>query len=300
MNAATNNASNQDLATLIRLDAYRTSAKRPRPVVRRVRNDAELAWTPIAMEAFVVVNGQNVRAGESFAVVRPGMERWPLGMVSDHYKPVDHNATRRAILSNAGDRVQLTGAIIAGHGYHVAHSYEVRHMQAGSIDGAPVTSKLVTAHDHTGDGALRAAMVVYVDGLPMGSVVQARAMHVASQPALWSGEIEGMIEKSILAQDLLIDLFKAAKERKLDDVDREWLAKQGVVSGRGKKAATLFEVMRCWLDGNVSASKMTWGVWERRLDDKAIRVMCEMLGLAKFGTPLDDVLGGRRYGRGRR
>ena len=26
--------------------------------------------------------------------------------------------------------------------------------------------------------------------------------------------------------------------------------------------------------------------------------MCEMLGLAKFGTPIDTVLGGKRYGRG--
>lgn len=273
-------------------------AKRPRPVVRRVKSEADLAWSPEALPLYSVVGGENVRAGESFACVRPGWERWPLGIVSDHYKPIDHNATRRSILEGAGDRVALCAALQAGHGYHVAHSYDVRHMQADSIDGAPVKSRLVVAHDHTGAGALRAAMVVYVGPDPIGAVVRARAMHVASQPTIWSGEIDGMIEKAILVQDVLLDLLRAAKERKLEDADREWIAKRGIVSRKGKKAETLFEAMQCWFAGNVDAKKMTWGVWERRLDDAAIAVMCEFLGRARFGTPIDQILGGRRYGRG--
>lgn len=274
-------------------------SKRPRPIVRKVTNESQLAWTPVALETYTVVDGQNVRAGESFAVVRPEWERWPLGIVSDHYKVIDHNATRRAILEGAGDRVTLSGAIVAGHGYHVAHSFEIKHLQADTFEDAPVKSRLVVAHDHTGIGALRAAMVVYVGDEPLGALIRARAMHVARQPASWSGEIDGMIEKSIIAQDLLLDIIKAAKERKLADVDHEWLVDQGIKSKKGKKAENLLDAVKCWFEGNVTAKKMTWGVWERRLDDFALRVMIEMLGLAKFGTPLDTVLGGKRYGRGK-
>lgn len=305
MNAATISTTTNEAAPTAEAVRPLIPSKRPRPVVNRIRNERELAWTPGAHPLYSVIDGANVRAGESFAVVRPGWERWPLGIVSDHYRVVDHNVTRRQILEGAGDRVTrvtLGAAVQAGHGYHVAHAYEIRHMEAASVDGAPVKSRLIVAHDHTGAGALRAAMVVYVGPDPMGAVVRARAMHVATQPAMWAAEIDSMIEKSILVQDALLDLLRAAKARELTDTDREWIASKGIVSKKGKSAATLFDAMQSWFAGNVSASKMmTWGVWERRLDDEAIRVMCELLGLARYGTPIDDALGGgRRFGRGQR
>ena len=37
-------------------------------------------------------------------------------------------------------------------------------------------------------------------------------------------------------------------------------------------------------------------MYERRLDDDAIRAMVTILGAKQFGVPLDLALGGRRYG----
>lgn len=274
--------------------------KRPRPVVRVLKNPSELQWKPEATPLFSVLNGENIRAGESFAVVRPGIERWPLGIVSDHYKVIDHNDTRKAILEGASHLVSPWGAIQAGHGYHVAQSFIVKHFESDEFKAAKVKSRLVVHHDHTGTGALRAVMVVYVDGFPMGAVVRARGLHVGQNPTIWAGEIDGMIEKAILAQDALMSLFSAAEQRKLNDTDREWLASKEIVSKKGKKAENLLEYMKCWFEGNFAKDKMTWGTWERRLDDKAIRTMCEFLGLAKFGTPLDEILGGKAYGKGQK
>jgi hypothetical protein len=40
---------------------------------------------------------------------------------------------------------------------------------------------------------------------------------------------------------------------------------------------------------------MTWGVFERRLNDDAIRTAVKVLGVAKYGRMLDEALGGKRY-----
>jgi hypothetical protein len=42
---------------------------------------------------------------------------------------------------------------------------------------------------------------------------------------------------------------------------------------------------------------ITWGVWERRLNDDAIMAMVKVLGVKKFGVTLDMALGGNRYGK---
>ena len=273
-------------------------SKRPRPIIRGVRVGSNaLDWEPEAKPLYTIIDGQTVRAGESFAVTRPGWERWPLGIASDHYKVTSHNTTKRTILEGSSDLVTLRGALQAGHGYHVAHQYEVRHMQASSVEGVPLMCKLIVAHDHTGKGALRAAMVVYLGNEAMGAVVRARALHVAFQPSLWAGEIEAMIEKSILVQDSLIDLLTAASKHKLTDDDRTLISRRKMVIKDVEQAPTLLDAMRRWHQGPTVSSKMTWGVWERRLDDEAIITMALILGRIQYGRPLDLILTPATTGR---
>lgn len=261
------------------------SAKRPRPILRRA-SEEDLAWDPVALEQHVVVDGQNVRSGESYAICRPGHERWPLGHVSDHYRPVSHRLTAEAIKTFCAGSVAFAGALIFGHGYHVAHSYDVRHMQAGSVAGAPVIARLVVASSHTGGESLKAAMVVYVGRDAIGAVVRSKALHVAGQPERWQGDVDGMIEKAILVQDVLIDLLRAASERVLDDADKAFFARKKM--NIKDDARTALDAVRSWTRGRNKA--MSWGTWSRRLDDEAIRALVGLLGRS-FGEALDAAFG---------
>lgn len=264
-------------------------SRRPRPIIRRAE-PADLAWDPVAIEQFTVVDGENVRSGESYAIVRPGLERWPLGHVSDHYRVTPHRATAAAIASFCAESVTPAGAIIVGHGYHVAHSYEVRHMQAAEVAGVPLVCRLVVASSHTGGEAVRASMVVYVGRDAVGSIVRSRALHVASQPERWQADVDGMIEKAILVQDALADLLRAAAARELTDADRSFFkARKMVVK---KSARTAFDAVRSWTRGNTR--QMTYGVWERRLDDEAVRALVVLLGRDVHGVAIDDAMGWAR------
>lgn len=261
-------------------------AKRPRPIIRRA-TDADLDWTPEAREQFTVVDGENVRSGESFAIVRPGLERWPLGHVSDHYKVVAHRATAAAIAVFCSDSVTPEGSMIVGHGYHVAHSYRVRHMQAATVAGLDVSSRLVVVNSHTGGDSLRASIVLYIGRDAIGAVARTKALHVATQPSRWQQDVDALIEKAILVQDALLDLLAAASERVLEEADLAFFKRRGMVIKKG--ARTALDAVRSWTRGKTQT--MTWGVWERRLDDDAVRALVALLGAEKFGGALDDAMG---------
>lgn len=295
--------------------------KRPWPVVRRFRNgqDPKLMWAPESHELTDCTVDPPVRAGESFSIVRPGWERWPLGIASDHYKVfVNHLVTDSAIREHASQSVTPMSALMAGHGYHVAHSYSVKHgdvckacgklrdthpreecqiYEPMELEGARLSSRLVVAHSYTGKDSMVASMCIYIGATAMGSVIHSEARHVASQPARWAGDIDAMIHQAVLVQGLVFELFLAAKSRKLTDVDRDWLKKEGYTIKDLEKIPTLLEAMIKWHEGHTEGSKMTWGVWARRLGGTAIETMCELLGFAKYGTPIDLVLGGHAYGK---
>jgi hypothetical protein len=102
-----------------------------------------------------------------------------------------------------------------------------------------------------------------------------------------------MVEKSILAQDMILTALKAADSHVLTEADKAFITAEGVNPPGGEWPLTLLDsVVKYHKNRN---SDMTWGVWERRLDDSAIRVMIKVLGTATFGRQLDEILGGKRY-----
>ena len=272
------------------------NSKRPRPIVTAVDVDGEeLAWEPECREQFTFVDGETVRSGNSFAVVRPGHERWPLGHVSDVYKPTGHRGTVKMIKEACAEAVKpFKKALISGHGYRVAHQFHVLDEAAQSdLHGLLVTSRLTIVHDHTGLHALKARMVVYVGDQTLGSIVGARAIHVANNPEKWRVEVEAMVAKSIKAQDALMTLLVAADKHVLTEADKTMITADGVNPPGGEWPGTLLDAMVKYHKGH--NSDMTWGVWERRLEDSAIRTMVKVLGAKKYGRALDEVLGGKRY-----
>lgn len=291
-----------------------SSSKRPRPFVTEVTEE-ELAWDPVAVPQFIGTvaayqaastgdaeeddrrhKGEDIiRSGDSYAVARPGMERWPLGHVSDVYKPTGHRGTTAMVTEACKETVRpFKKALMSGHGYRVAHQFHVIGEDKGDLHGLPVTSRLTVVHDHTGLHALRARMVVYVGNDTLGSFVGARAIHVAKNPEKWRLEVEAMVEKSMQAQDALMTLLKAADTHVLTEADKGLLTALKVPPPGGTWAGTLLDSCVKYFKGK--NTDMTWGVWERRLDDDAIRAMVAVLGAKQFGVPMDLALGGKRYG----
>jgi len=269
--------------------------KRPRPIVRAVDVDGEeLAWDPECREQYTMVDGEPVRSGDSFAVVRPGQERWPLGHVSDVYKPTGHRGTVAMVQEACSDTVTpFKKALISGHGYRVAHQFHVTKEQEATVHDLQVTSRLTIVHDHTGLHALKARMVVYIGKDSLGSIVGARAIHVANNPEKWRVEVENMVTKSNNAQAALLKLLEAADKHVLTEADKAMIQADGTNPPGGQWPLTLLDSMIKYHKGH--NSEMTWGVWERRLEDSAIRTMVKVLGTATHGRALDEALGGKRY-----
>ncbi len=275
------------------MNTNKSNDKRPRPYVKAF-DQKDLNWDPEALEQFTVVDGENVRAGDSYAIVRPGMERWPLGHVSDVYKPTSHRHTVDMIVESSGDSVEPHGKpLMSGHGYRVVHQFSVKNADAAKVHGLPVTSVMTVVHDHTGLHALKARMVVYVGNDSLGSIVGSRAIHVAENPERWRLEVEGMVERSKKAQTALLALLEAADKFVLGDADRAQLTALGVKPAGKDWGVTLLDSMVRYHRGH--AKEITWGVWERRLTDDAVMAMVKVLGRKKFGLPLDEALGGHRY-----
>lgn len=272
-----------------------SKSKRPRPIVTAVDHDGpELAWEPECHEQFTFVDGEAVRSGDSFAVVRPGEERWPLGHVSDVYKPTGHRGTVKMVTEACADTVHpFKKALMSGHGYRVAHQFHVNAEEKADLHGLPVTSRLTVVHDHTGLHALKARMVVYVGNDSLGSIVGARAIHVANNPEKWRVEVETMVAKSMKAQEALLKLLAAADKHVLSEADKALITADGVNPPGGEWPGTLLDAMVKYHKGH--NAEMTWGVWERRLEDSAIRTMVKILGTTTHGRALDEALGGKRY-----
>lgn len=275
-----------------------SKSKRPRPIVTAVDVDGEeLAWEPVCLEQFTFPaegDGHEERSGDSFAVVRPGHARWPLGHVSDVYKPTGHRGTVAMVKDACSDTVTpFKKALISGHGYRVAHQFHVNNEAAQSLHDLEVTSRLTIVHDHTGLHALRARMVVYIGNDSLGSIVGARAIHVANNPEKWRVEVEAMVAKSNNAQVALLALLKAADKHVLTEGDKALITADKVSPPGGEWPGTLLDAMVKYHKGH--NTEMTWGVWERRLEDSAIRTMVKVLGAATFGRMLDEALGGKRY-----
>jgi len=271
-------------------------SKRPRPIVKEA-SEADLDWDPCALEQFTFPaesDGREERSGDSFAVVRPGHARWPLGHVSDVYKPTGHRHTTKMVTEACVDMVKPAGAVMSGHGYRVAHNFSVLNQDTVNLHGLPVTSQLTVVHDHTGLNALRARMLVFVGKDCLGSFVGARAIHVAANPEKWRAEVEAMVAKSMKAQDALLAVLRAADTHVLTEADKALLVTLKVNPPAGVFAGTLLDSCVAYFRGK--NSELTWGVYERRLSDDAIRAMIVILGAKKFGVPMDLALGGKRYG----
>ncbi len=111
----------------------------------------------------------------------------------------------------------------------------------------------------------------------------------------WRVEVEAMVERSRNAQAALTDLLVAADKFVLGDADRSLIAALGLKPAGKEWGITLLDTMvRYHKGGN---KDITWGVWERRLNDDAIMAMVKVLGVKKFGVALDMALGGNRYGK---
>jgi hypothetical protein len=187
------------------------NSKRPRPIVRAVDADGEeLAWDPEVREQYTFVDGEAVRAGDSFAIVRPGMERWPLGHASDVYKCASHRGTVKMITEACSETVEpFQKALMSGHGYRIAHQFHVVREKEATLHDLKVTSRMTVVHDHTALHALKACMVVYVGKDAIGSLINARAIHVANNPEKWRVAVENMVERSNKAQEAILALIKA-------------------------------------------------------------------------------------------
>jgi len=277
-------------------DAANKIERKPRPYIVRVDDAADLAWDPVAVEQYTLgSDGAPVRSGDSYAIVRPGHERWPLGHVSDVYVPTSHRRTVAMVREACSDRVELAGRpAMSGHGYRVVHGFKIIGEAVAEVDGKPFRSRLLVIHDHTGLNALRARMVCYVGEDALGSVVGARAIHVADNPARWRVEVEGMVERSQAAQAAVVAVLEAAAKVPITEADKATLTALGVNPARGKWGSTLLQSMIEYSRG--STTKQTWGTYERRLKDDMLSAMVKLLGKAKYGNPLDAALGGKRYG----
>lgn len=279
-----------------------SSDKRPRQTMHRCTQE-DLNWDPECREQFTFVPGEQgdhdvaVRSGDSFAVVRPGYERWPLGHVSDVYKPASHRRTVDMILDGSGEKVEPHGSpLVSGHGYRVVHEFAVKKEGKKVVDGLPVSSRLTIVHDHSGLHALKARMVIYVGNDSLGSVVGARAIHVSENPERWRTEVDSMVERSRVAQDAIVELMTAASRFALSEADKVQLKALGVKPAGKEWGATLLQSMILYHRGGSRKVPETFGVWQRRLTDDAVAAMVKILGVKKYGVALDMALGGNRYG----
>ncbi len=273
-----------------------TKSKRPRPIVVEA-SEEDLSWDPITLEQFTFPaegDGHEERAGDSFAVVRPGHARWPLGHVSDVYVPTPHRHTVAMVTEACVDMVKpFRKPVMSGHGYRVAHMFSVLNEDKGNLHGLPVSSRLTVVHDHTGLHALRARMCVFVGDDTLGSFVGARAIHVANNPEKWRVEVEKMVTKSMEAQEALVALLKAADTHALTEGDKALLTTLKVNPPGDMWGITLLDSCVAYFRGK--NTELTWGVWERRLSDDAIVAMVKVLGPTKYGRSMDEALGGKRY-----
>lgn len=272
------------------------AARKPRQTVRRASTE-DLAWDPEAMPLFTLSPDETsiIRAGAEFSILNPNVRRHPTGRATDYYRVYSHRKALEQTVAGCSESVSHRHSLIVGQGTRIVHDFDVRHLGASTVldkhgRESLVTSRLTLVVPHTGREALSAHMTVYVDGMAFGSLIGATAPHVSSNPNRWQGEVDAMIERSIIVQDALLDLVRAAANRDLVDEDRKWLRRRGIVIKNS--ARTALAAMQEWHGvDRAGRAAPTWGVWSRRLDSAAIDTLCELLGRATYGKAIDDAMG---------
>lgn len=281
-------------------DRLRTGAMRPINA-----GEASLDWAPRALSLYThpypTEPGAPVRAGSAVAIVRDGYEGAPLGIATEDYRPVAHQATHAEILRSTEATCTYDGAIIDGHGYHVIHAYRVTTTVTEIVGDLPLISRLSVVHDHTGAGSLRASVVCYLGReVVVGSANYTRRIHVGAgaldvgvgSGARWAGTtIPPMLESAALQQGAIAQILRAARGLTMTEPLAEIFEARGVAIERTRPTAderargvapaivpvTALDALIA--HHRVRRGRPTWGVWSRRLEGGALSALAEITGI---------------------
>ena len=261
-----------------------------------VHEMGELEWAPVRRALFAPLGGvpgaMPVRAGDFHGVYRPGFDEDPFGVVTSMYRPVEHQATA-ATVEACGAPVRPLGGMIDGHGYHVAHVYEIAHTQARRVRGSEVRDRLFLVHDHTGAGSVRASVATRIGKWYVGSASFLRRIHVgegerhvgSNGTEGWTREIAAMCEAAILKQDALIDLLTLASETRVTGEHEKALEKRGISTrdGKGDNAPLYRTLLDVAIGHHVPKSgALRWGVFSRALEGDALATIVAILGFDRL------------------
>lgn len=265
-------------------------------------SETSLAWTPRLVPLFSFPFEapealRPVRAGNAMAIVRDGYESNPLGIVTDIYRPVDHQETVSAISESTMGKCEREGALIDGHGYHVVHTFRLNTPSTEHVRGLPLVSRLTLVHDHTGSGSLRASVVTYIgNSIVVGSSNYTRRIHVGAgehdvgvdSRSRWLDIVDAMLETAMLQQGAIATMLRAADAHKMDEktaaifesadvkVDRAKVTPEELAAGKKGDilAATALDVV---ISHHAQrAGLLSWGVWARRLEGDALACLEEI------------------------
>lgn len=269
--------------------------------------ETSLDWSPKTLPLFSFPwqsphNLLPVAAGSAIAIVREGYEAHPLGIATDMYRPVQHQATAADVAASTQARCEFDGALIDGHGFHTVHGWKLHTDVSETVRDLPLVSKLTLVHDHTGSGSLRASVVSYLgDKIVVGSRNFTRRIHVGngdrdvgvgSRERWTSVVIDAMLETANLQQAVLAAILRKADETPMTDEHAKVFEAHGVAiersrvseadKQRGEKpmivAPTALDVV---IDHHKQRKgRLSWGVWSRRLEGGAIVALETITGIA--------------------
>jgi hypothetical protein len=266
--------------------------------------EASLAWMPRLLPLFSFPWEENetrhVQAGSAMAIVRSGYEGSPLGIVTSTYRPVNHAETAADIAESTQGRCTPEGALIDGHGYHVAHAFRLNTLVSEMVGALPLVSRLTLVHDHTGKGALRASIVCYLGSdVVLGSRNFTRRIHVGTgsrdvgigSRGRWSDVIDAMLETASLQQGTLAATLRKAAETPMTEQHAAVFERAGVEVERTKVTSEEQErgikpsiVPATALDVVIAHHKqhkgrLSWGVWSKRLEGGALGCLETITGI---------------------
>jgi hypothetical protein len=284
-----------------------------RSVVRELTTgETSLDWTPRILPLFSfpfdAPHGEvPVPAGSAVAIVRDGYAATPLGIATDMYRPVSHQATVVSVAESTMGKCSLEGALIDGHGYHVVHAFRVNTLVSEMIGDLPMISRMTIVHDHTGMGSLRASVVCYLGrDVVIGSRNFTRRIHVGrgaqdvgvDSGANWTGVIDAMLETAALQQGFLAETLRVAAQIKMTEEHAIIFERAGVhiertkvsdqdkarAAARGESMPVPQIVPATALDVVIAhhkqrSGRLSWGVWSRRLEGSALGCLETITGV---------------------
>jgi hypothetical protein len=268
-------------------------------------NDGEtsLDWTPVLHPLYSMpfASGETVRAGNAMAIVRPGYEEDPLGIATDMYRIVDRVETVRDVESSTFGKCTREGGSLDGIGYHVVDSFRLDTLATLTVNDLPIVNRLLLIHDHTGVGSVRASVTCYLGNeIVIGSKNFKRKLHVGAgardmgvgSRARWVGVIDAMLETAMLQQGALAECLTKGAAVKMTEKEAEIFERHDVTVERAKLAKEETEqgmiapiVPKTALDVVIAHHKtrrgqLSWGVWRRRLEGKALSALLEITGVS--------------------